>query len=141
VRGLGHGAPPSAAAAGPPLHRLDGPGDGATVDQQADNATVPANGSASPTAMPCQAPVNPLTRAAAISSQESTLAGAATLPRPSPRQHKGNAPRPALKGRVPGPRADRVEDPAAVEGHGQSELKRGGFMVDVLKTLDSDTWL
>ena len=70
--------------------------------------------------------------------KSATLAGAATLAAPVAVAAQGNAPRPALKAAVPGPRQVAVETQPPSKDPVNQSSSGGDFMVDVLKTLDFD---
>src|SRR3981189_3689033 len=70
--------------------------------------------------------------------KSATLAGAATLAAPVAATAQGNAPRPALKAAVPGPRQIAVETQPPSKDPVNQSSGGGDFMVDVLKTLDFD---
>jgi acetolactate synthase I/II/III large subunit len=70
--------------------------------------------------------------------KSATLAGAATLAAPVAVAAQGNAPRPALKAAVPGPRQIAVETQPPSKDPVNQSSSGGDFMVDVLKTLDFD---
>src|SRR5882757_9448619 len=70
--------------------------------------------------------------------KSATLAGAATLAAPVAATAQGNAPRPALKAAVPGPRQIAVETQPPSKDPVNQSSSGGDFMVDVLKTLDFD---